>query len=186
LEAALPAVLDACVLAPFGVCDLLLRLAEEPRLYSPRWTREILAEVRRTQVSKLDWPERLADYWRHQVTASFPEAMVTGHERLMGQCTNHEGDRHVLAAALKAPAHTIVTFNLGHFPVSALAPHSVGACHPQDFLRGLYDANSEAVMQRIHDIGSARGIEPTEVLRRLRTMLPQFVGHVAGELGWTM
>jgi hypothetical protein len=26
-------VLDACVLANFGVCDLLLRLAERPRLY---------------------------------------------------------------------------------------------------------------------------------------------------------
>lgn len=31
-----PVVLDACVLAPFGVCDLFLRLAEEPRLYCPR------------------------------------------------------------------------------------------------------------------------------------------------------
>lgn len=178
--------LDACVLAPFGVCDLLLRLAEEPRLYSPRWTRDILAEVRRTQVSKLGWPERLADYWRQQVTASFPEAMVTGHVRLIVQCTNHEGDRHVLAAALKAPAHTVVTLNLGHFPDSALAPHSVVARHPQDFLRGLYDADAEAVMQRIHDIARSRGLEPAEVLRRLHTVLPQFADHVAGELGWAL
>jgi hypothetical protein len=36
-------VLDACVLANFGVCDLLLRLAERPRLYLPRWSEELLA-----------------------------------------------------------------------------------------------------------------------------------------------
>ena len=52
-------VLDACVLANFGVCDLLLTLAETPRLYRPLWSREILEEVQRTQTGKLGWPEAL-------------------------------------------------------------------------------------------------------------------------------
>jgi hypothetical protein len=39
-------VLDANVLIPNALCDLLLRLAEED-IYLPRWSAEILNEVRR-------------------------------------------------------------------------------------------------------------------------------------------
>ncbi len=53
-------VLDACVLANHGVCDLFLRLAERPRLYLPTWSPGILEETTRTQVAKLKglmiWP----------------------------------------------------------------------------------------------------------------------------------
>ena len=42
--------LDACVLAPMPVCDTLLRLAEEPAFYAPKWSWEILEEVSRTLV----------------------------------------------------------------------------------------------------------------------------------------
>ncbi|MEK0447459.1 MAG: hypothetical protein RLZZ399_2780 [Verrucomicrobiota bacterium] len=51
-----PVLLDACVLANFGICDLLLRLAEEPRMFSPRWSESILEEVRRTQLERLSNP----------------------------------------------------------------------------------------------------------------------------------
>ena len=60
-------VLDACVLADFGLCDLFLTLAETPRLYQPVWNREILDEVQRTQTGKLGWPRachRLRLTWR--------------------------------------------------------------------------------------------------------------------------
>jgi hypothetical protein len=40
-------VLDACVLANFSLCDTLLRLAEPPRLFEPKWSEEICrAEAR--------------------------------------------------------------------------------------------------------------------------------------------
>ena len=42
------AVLDACVLAPAALRDTLLRFAEEPRLYIPRWSEEIISEMVRT------------------------------------------------------------------------------------------------------------------------------------------
>ena len=35
-------VLDACVLANFSLCDTLLRLAEPPRLFEPKWSDEII------------------------------------------------------------------------------------------------------------------------------------------------
>ena len=72
MRAVSPVILDANVLAPFSVCDLYLRLAEEPRVYSPRGSSDILDEVRRTQIEKLSWPNHLANYWRDQVTAAFP------------------------------------------------------------------------------------------------------------------
>lgn len=45
--------LDACVLANHGVCDLLLSLAERPRLFIPHWSARIMEEVRRTHLEKL-------------------------------------------------------------------------------------------------------------------------------------
>jgi hypothetical protein len=48
-------VLDACVLANFSLCDTLLRLADPPRLYEPKWSDEIVDETTRTLESKLGW-----------------------------------------------------------------------------------------------------------------------------------
>ena len=39
-----PVILDACVLATGALCDLYLRLAEPPRLYSPVWSDETAEE----------------------------------------------------------------------------------------------------------------------------------------------
>lgn len=36
-------VLDTCVLVPMPLCDTLLRLAEEPALYLPKWSDDIFA-----------------------------------------------------------------------------------------------------------------------------------------------
>src|ERR1017187_1681574 len=52
-------VIDACVLANFSLCDTLLRLAEPPRLYEPRWSEEIIRETTRTLELKLGWPSAL-------------------------------------------------------------------------------------------------------------------------------
>ena len=186
LRADFPVVLDANVLAPASVCDLYLRLAEEPRLYSPRWTAEILAEVRRTQIGKLGWPGRLADYWQEQVARAFPEALVTDYEPFVETCRNHEEDRHVLAAAIKAPAYAIVTFNLKHFPREALEPYSVVAHHPADYLCTLYDMDPGVVTGRVYDIANKRGLEPQEVLRRLARPLPKFARFFAEKQGWSL
>jgi len=92
--------IDACVLANQGVCDLLLRLAERPRLFLPFWSETILDEVRRTHTQKLGWGDRLADSYQAAVRESFPESVVTGFEPLMLLETVDEKDRRVVAAAL--------------------------------------------------------------------------------------
>ncbi|MCC5842456.1 MAG: PIN domain-containing protein [Opitutales bacterium] len=101
--------LDACVLANHGVADLFLRLAEKPRMYSPVLSRQILDEVHRVHVDRLGWPTDLADYFQREVSGAFAEAIVDDYEDLLPILTNDEGDRHVLAAAIKGKAELIVT-----------------------------------------------------------------------------
>lgn len=87
-------VLDACVLANQTAADLLLRLAEDPALLRPRWSEEILAEVRRTH-RKLGWPDSLAESWQTDVSACFPEAAFDAPPGLIPRLRNQAKDRHV-------------------------------------------------------------------------------------------
>jgi hypothetical protein len=60
MRAAFKVVIDACVLANYGVCNLLLKLAEKPRIYMPCWSDEILKETERTHLNALGWKPHLA------------------------------------------------------------------------------------------------------------------------------
>ena len=128
------AVLDACVLVPAGLRDTLLRLAETPRLYVPKWSDEILCEVGRTLTGKLGKTDEQAAHLLGELSRVFPEALVRETKCLEPALTNHAKDRHVLAAAIRSSAQCIVTFNLKHFPAEALNQHAVEALHPDEFL----------------------------------------------------
>ena len=187
MQSDFPVILDACVLAAGAVCDLYLRLAETPRLYSPHWSSEILNEVRRTQMTKYKIPfdDRQADYWHNQVTKAFPEALVTGWESLLPAMTNDEKDRHVLAAAVKTRSSLIVTFNLKHFPPAALKPHHVDAVHPQDYLLTLWSINPAVVMAKLAAMAQASktSSELEDLLIRLGKTLPRFSSQILSEMG---
>jgi len=127
-------VIDACVLANYSVCDLLLRLAEPPALYEPKWTDEIIAETVRTLEHKLFWPADLVVHFESQLRKTFPQSLIRGHEPLIARMTNDPKDRHVAAAAAASGVPTIVTFNLRHFKSEDLSKWSVAAVHPQQIL----------------------------------------------------
>ncbi len=59
-----PVVLDACVLLPMPIADTLLRLAETPRLYLPKWTDQIMDEVSRNLISR--WSKDEAEIRRRE------------------------------------------------------------------------------------------------------------------------
>jgi hypothetical protein len=185
MTADFPIVLDACVLANYGVCDLFLRLAEAPRLLVPRWSEKILDEVRRTQLEKLrpPWPEHLAESWRREVTRAFPDACITGYEAHLPMLTNAEEDRHVLAAAIKAGVSLIVTFNLRHFPASALSPWKIDALHPQDYLRTLYSMSPAVVMAKLAAISEDKETDLEDVVIHLGKSLPCFASEVLSDMG---
>jgi hypothetical protein len=174
--------IDACVLANFGVCDLLLRLSERPRLIVPHWSAEVLAEVRRAQLEKLGWPQHLADSFQTQVRTAFPAAEVSGYEPLIPALLNDLKDRHVLAAAIQGQCPLVLTFNLKHFPAAALQPWSIVAKHPQDYLLVLYEMEPAQVVACLGEIAGRRGLEIEDVLIRLGKTVPTFARRLLDDL----
>jgi predicted nucleic acid-binding protein len=175
-------VLDACVLANYGVANLLLLLAEKPRLYLPLWSGEILDETRRTQVGKFGWDEGIADSFQKELSQAFPESLVDGFDHLIVECNNHEKDRHVLACAIQSKAEVILTFNLRDFPLTALTPWGVTATHPQDYLLMLFELEPLHVMHQLGAIAQKRGLTVEDHLIDLGKFLPKFAARLFEEL----
>lgn len=176
-------VLDACVLVPPSLCDLLLKLAESPALYRPVWTQEILDEVTRSQPIATRLPPPLIESWQAAVKGAFPEAMVDRYDHCLPLCGNEEKDRHVLAAAIATGTHTILTLNRKHFPDSALRPHGITATHPAEYLATLYDHNAGLVVRRLQERATKAGLSFEELLGRHVKTVPGFVDHVREKLG---
>lgn len=183
MQADFKVMLDACVLANVGVCDLFLRLAEPPRLYLPLWSADILKEVHRTQTSRFIWPKDLADHWHREVTRSFPEAEVKGYEKLTPLMTNHEKDRHVLSAAVRGGADLIVTFNLKDFAEADLEPWDLSAVHPEDYLLTLHSMNPSVVVGKLAAIARDSGRDLQDELLHLGKSVPAFASRMLESLG---
>jgi predicted nucleic acid-binding protein len=179
----LVAVLDTCVLFPASLRDTLLRLAETPRQYIPKWSGRILAELTRNLEShrKLT-PEKIA-HLIGQMERHFPEAEVTEYEKLIEVMTNHPKDRHVAAAAAQTGAQIIVTFNLKDFPAASLSDWAIEAQHPDEFLVNILGNQPSAVVSKLRD--QAKTIDRTlpDLLRTLGAGVPRFAAEVASGLG---
>ena len=146
MELPVNAVYDANILYPAPLRDLFLRLGQVG-LVRPRWTEMIHDEWIRNllrdnpQLS----PERLART-RSLMNEALRDCLVTGYEELIDCLTLPDpDDRHVLAAAIRARAELIVTYNLTDFPAETLARYDIKAQHPDDFLVSLLDVAPDAV-----------------------------------------
>ncbi|GGK51925.1 hypothetical protein Ppa06_07370 [Planomonospora parontospora subsp. parontospora] len=162
------AILDANVLIPNALCDLLLRLAEE-NLLQPRWSPHILTEVQRHLPSA---DPKVLSRRVDAMNAAFESAMVTGYERLIAEMTNHPKDRHVLAAAVHADADLIITCNLRDFPDESCDLHGIEVQHPDDFLLDLLDREPGTIDQVIREQSAATGrsgpkLTPLDVMHYL-------------------
>lgn len=175
-------VLDACVLLPAALRDTLLRLAETPRLYRPRWSREIWAEVTRNLVRRRGLTPGQISHLMHEVEINFPGSFVEPDELLASVMTNHPKDRHVVATAVKCGAQLIVTYNLRDFPKSALSKWKVEARHPDAFLAGIFHLDPGDVKRRIAQQAEEIGRTLPELLHPLRTAVPVFAALIAREL----
>lgn len=180
---ALGVVLDACVLYPFSLCDILLRLAER-EFYDPYWSDRILGEVERNLVQNRLTAQQAA--WRVDAmrrtfpSAAVPEESIAGLEPAM---TNDQKDRHVLAAAVASPAEAVVTFNLRHFPEQSCEPHGVDVLHPDEFLVSMFDLDPDAVaavIQAQSDALRKPPIPPRDLIGMLsRAGVPEFAKRLA-------
>lgn len=178
---ALRVVLDACVLYPVSLRDALLRLAESG-FYQPIWSDVILEEMKNAVLrSRPDIDESRFDRMIQQMRSAFPEAEVRGWEPLKEQMTNHEGDRHVLAAAVRSRADLIVTGNVKHFPPNSCEPYCVDVVEPDDFLCQLFEVSPHSVLamiERLSEDTSDPPLEVVQVIESLRRSAPEFAGII--------
>ncbi len=123
----LTAVYDANVLYSAVHRDLLMFLALS-RSFQACWSDEIHEEWMRSLLCNEPGlsRERL-ERTRRMMDEHVDDCLVEGYESLIDTLDLPDpNDRHVLAAAIHAGAKIIVTFNLGDFPKSALAPYGIG------------------------------------------------------------
>lgn len=73
-------ILDACVLVNAALRDTLLRIAEPPRLYLPRWSDDIILETTRTLESKMGVTRDQTAYLVDELRKHFEDAWVEGYE----------------------------------------------------------------------------------------------------------
>lgn len=91
-------------------------------------------------------------------------------------------DRHVVAAALRGRADTIVTENIKDFPASTLTPLGLEAIGLDDFLLDQYDLNPSATRRIVAEQAAAMTQPPVEVdrlLSRLSRAVPRFAKLIA-------
>lgn len=174
-----PVLLDACVLVNFSLCDTLLRLAEPPRLYEPRWSQQIIAETTRALEAKLKWPRNLVELFESELRTHFVEAWVEGYDHLIGSVGNQPKDRHVLAAAVHSRTPVIVTLNVRHFREEHLLPWGVTAVHPDRFLVSLHAQEPELVRDKVRQQAEDRRRSLVQLAAILRATVPEFARTIS-------
>ena len=137
-------ILDACVLFPAPLRDFLMHLALLD-VFQARWTNEIHDEwIRNVLKMRSDLTQSQLTRTRDLMNSHVRDCLVENYEDLINEVTlPDQNDRHVLAAAVKANAEIIVTFNLRDFPNDILLIHNLKAISPDNLLAELFDYNAD-------------------------------------------
>ena len=161
------AVLDACVLYPPVLREILLGLAD---LYTPLWSERILEEwVRAT--------EKLGQMSETRVEAAlmaarYPRAMLRAAPHLETRLILPDAnDLHVLAVAITGSADCIVTFNARDFPRHFLAAEGIERRDPDGFLWQMYSHHPDhvgAVIAQVHAKSEAMAGQPVSLRALLK------------------
>jgi predicted nucleic acid-binding protein len=144
-------VLDTNVIYPIDVRDLLFWFAHY-ELFTPKWSKHIFDEwldvMLRNGISKEEADKRV-----RKANRAFPDALVENYEPLIeGLVLPDPKDRHVLAAAIKTNANTIVTNNLKDFPKEYLNTFGLNAKSADDFITDIIDLNQNIALNAFNDM----------------------------------
>lgn len=153
-------VYDANVLYPSLTRNVLIRLARAGLVQA-----RILAETFRSLArDRPDIPADKLDGLRKAVCDAVPDCLVEGFEEIES-CVQlpDPDDRHVVAAAIRANAQVIVTFNTKDFPADELAKWDIEAKHPDDFVLDLFHIDAIVAHQVVSDIAAATKNPPLTV-----------------------
>jgi predicted nucleic acid-binding protein len=173
---AFPAFFDTNVLYGATVNDLLLWLADAGA-FRPLWSADVIEELRRNLVAN-GFVESTVENRIATMVEYFPDAMVDGYEDLIEGMTCDPKDRHVLAAAVRANAEVLVTFNLKDFPPASTERFEIEVVHPDDFLMDqldLFPGLTVATLEHLVEIYDSPAVTVEELLQVLsRAGVPKF------------
>lgn len=179
-----PVLFDTNVLFGALLNDYILWLADRG-LFRPLWSSDILTELEQNLLE-----HGVADELVHKrittMTTHFPDAMVSGHEPLIPTLTCDPKDRHVLAAAIRANAEVLVTFNTTDFPGHSTEQYDIEVVHPDEFLLDqldLYPGATVATFNLLVDTYNSPRMTADDVLRALARSAPSFSAALNLHLG---
>ncbi|GAA0961700.1 PIN domain-containing protein [Kribbella koreensis] len=185
-------VLDACVLIPPSLRDVLLSCAHESAFH-PIWQDEILDEVLRNSVRLLkdraglssDAAAVAATQLLDQMRETFPSACQPTAVWVpwVPRLTCEEKDRHVLAVAIGAEASHLVTENARDFPPRSV-PLGLAVVSPDRFLLDLLTAAPKQVVKAVEGM-SRRHQQPKKTAIELAEQMAKgrYIPAFGDELG---
>jgi len=158
------ALYDTDVLFPNAQRDLLIRIGMAG-LVQAKWTEKIVDDLGRVLARAYpEVPAERLDRLKILINDSVPDCLVSGYEPLIdGLKLPDPGDRHVLAAAIKAGAQVIVTNNIRHYPDDDLRPWNVEAKTADDFVLDQIHIDSNVVFACVQQIVDSRKRYPVTV-----------------------
>jgi predicted nucleic acid-binding protein len=180
-------VLDACVLYPHALRNILLNLAFAGA-FEPLWSARILEEWARATRKLGPAAEIEARGTIARITQAFPRAMVRNASAIEARLLLPDPDDvHVLATAIAGHADAILTFNAMDFPRHVLAAEGIVRRDPDGFLWEIWshlpDPVTDAVQQAKAGAEAATGLEKAQRAFLKGAGLPRLGKAMAAEMG---
>lgn len=179
------AVLDACVLYPVQLRDVLLSIASEG-CFEPHWSDQINDEWKRNLlVDRKDLKPEQLERTIITMNEAFEGACLSGFEGLIDKIELPDlDDRHVVAAAIHNKSTYIITNNLKDFPADQLKRWSVVAKSPEDFIEELIVADDlfELIIKALADQRARMKNPPMDVSEFVEGIKKQGLTKLAARL----
>jgi hypothetical protein len=176
------AILDACVIYPAAVRDLLLRLSLAG-LFHARWTTRIHDEWMGSLLAdRPDLAREMLERTRDLMDQAIADCLVTLDANIPDYGLPDSDDDHVLAAAIAGEASFIITYNLTDFPEAVLQSHGVSVRHPDDFVCDLLAAHPSVVVATARCHRLALRNPPKTVDEYLQTLADHHLEKTVSEL----
>jgi predicted nucleic acid-binding protein len=134
--------------------SLILWIAQAG-LFRARWSEKVHQEwmnavIQRAQSQNKSITVQSLEATRDAMNEAVWDCLVDQYEPLISTLDLPDlDDCHILAAAIKARADVIVTFNLKHFPIETLSQFNIHAKHPDEFLLDVENIDTGAFLEEV-------------------------------------
>ena len=171
-------VIDACVLFPTVLRELVLGVAESGA-FQPLWSVRILEEWRRAALRHGERDGEIAGVEIALLSSRYHDASVDVRIETEARLALPDPDDvHVFAAAVDGKADELLTLNTRDFPNNALSAEGILRRHPDEFLLEHLNADQSGVRVVVDAVltrAQSHGIDTTNTRALLKkARIPRF------------